>query len=108
MPRRNRLFSDLAEQYAPNVAPRSIPKNNAIRLGRLLVQDDYKIAGSYVVERTSELVVSSMLRDLDKTSRNNPASSMLTDDAIVGPYYTNTNGEEYCPIGIAIWQPKAE
>jgi hypothetical protein len=93
--------------YAPNEIIAAIPRATALLIGRLLTSKQYVKTAGCIVEIDSQQTVANLLRTLDDTARyskDTAGTVCKVDNSIVGPYYSNEDGVEFCPQGIAVWQ----
>jgi hypothetical protein len=94
--------------YGENVRPTTIPIETSLEIGRVLLSNGYRPIHSYLVASDSELTVKDILVEFDNQTRYIQSIREVLEDrgGIVGPYYTISDGEEFCPIGIAVWLPE--
>jgi hypothetical protein len=94
--------------YGEGVRPTSIPTETALEIGRLLFSKGYRPINSYLVASDSELTVNDMLVEFDDQTRYIQSIREVLENkgGIIGPYYTTSDGEEFCPNGIAVWLPE--
>ena len=101
---REDILNRTREIYQPETRVEEIDHEEALCLGRGLSELGYRIIGGMAVFSGSKLTVDRALAEIDRSRRytrslvNNPSS-------LVGPRYEQIADNEFCPPGVAIWEP---
>jgi hypothetical protein len=103
------LIYNFETLYTPLNIVTEIPREEAIEVGKSLIETGYKMIGSYVIYKTNWQTVGNIIREFDRSTRNDPLSSTSdNNDILVGPYYSNSKGDDYCPTGLGFWVSKIQ
>ncbi len=96
--------------YSGETVPSLIPKEASLDIGRFLLTSGYKITAGYLIMGASKITVTGVLGEFDAQTRYQKSTrqDLESSRGIIGPYYTISNDEEFCPVGVAIWEPELE
>lgn len=99
------------EPFSPESVLSDISKKTRLRIGRLLVRNNYKLLKGQAVYSDSQLTSITALAEFS-VGHIDRGQHLLdaTVDKVIGPfYYPASNGRsEFCPVGVAIWEANGE
>ena len=92
--------------YTLETVPCAVPQETAETLGRLLFENGYKMELGVVYTSENDTTISRGLAMHDSGYRYDRSSEekVLEEGIVYGPYFSVQDGEEYCPMGFAVWR----
>jgi len=98
------VISEAREIFRPEQIVAEINQEQAREIGRDLTERQYRMIGANVIRAGSTTDVETLLWQIDHSHKYRDA---LIDNPsmLIGPYYQQFNGQDFCPQGIGVWTP---
>ena len=101
------VIREAREIFRPNQVVAEIDQDQAREIGRELSDRQYRMIGANVIRAGSTDNVEALLWQIDHSHRYRDAL-VKNPNMLIGPYYQQFDGQDFCPQGIGVWLPTQE
>jgi len=106
MPDLEQQLEIIKNTYAIESIPSLIPEETSLNIGRILIENNYKMVGGWAFVVPSKMSVGSILKSLDTESRYKKATEidLKSNNRLIGPNLSIKDDKMVLFLGIGIWE----